>query len=357
MRKKILILIISGLLFHVAYPCTMPVFRYALERWPSDYHIVTVSAKLGIPIDELNRCHHANLWIQKATSRQSSEVIVTYPGSDKVWYEGDWSPSLPGRLSDSPLRREIANELLTGTTASWILLEGNDSLSNQSVFEKLKKRLDFLEEKLELDENPDFEDELDGFAGLGGPLSKIPLKVDFSQHRLSRNNEAEYFFIRQILGALPGPIEPDDLVAVVVFGQGRMLLLSEQELLPEVISEVCYFLCCECSCRIKAMNPGLDMLIAANWNESVYWYPEQVETTLPGGKSFYLSETKEHEPKLSDGGQNAESIPAESVDNQDSGSNINLNLIIVVAIIFTVVIIFLGWFLVNKKRQSNKVFK
>ena len=39
------------------------------------------------------------------------------------WYEGAWEPGLLTRLADSPMRRRIAHDLVTGATATFVLIE------------------------------------------------------------------------------------------------------------------------------------------------------------------------------------------------------------------------------------------
>jgi hypothetical protein len=51
-----------------------------------------------------------------------------------------------------------------------------------------------------------------------------------------------------------------------VFGRGRVLgSVFGKELNAGTIFEVAHFLCKECSCQLKELNPGMDLLIQADW--------------------------------------------------------------------------------------------
>jgi hypothetical protein len=59
-------------------------------------------------------------------------------------------------------------------------------------------------------------------------------------------------------------------VAVPVFGRGRALCaLPGEQITPPVLKEAIAFLTGSCSCEVKELNPGLDLLMTANWAEAV----------------------------------------------------------------------------------------
>ena len=277
-----------------AHACTVPVFRYALERWPPDVHIVSVTSNAPMDVAMLDNESHANLWVRRAPADQTHAVRVIYPDIDRAWYTGDWEPGLLSRLADSPLRRRIAHELLTGATAIFVVLESTDSTSNATTKALLEKSLKALANEIELPAQPDYEDEQDGWGEAGQEeqgLQAIPVRVDFPVLTLSRSDPDETMLIKQIEGLDDEFANPEEVVVVTVFGQGRMIPLTGEELVPDVINELCWFLCSACSCRVKALNPGIDMLLTANWDEAKYSYPEAVTTICPNGKTFSLGGT------------------------------------------------------------------
>ena len=139
------------------------------------------------------------------------------------------------------------------------------------------------------------------------------------------------------------------MMAAVISGQGRMLVLFGQDLNRDVITEVCYFLCGECSYRIKAMNPGMDLLMAVNWKESIIWYPEPVKTYLPSGVTFSLSDTIDYKNGKVDDKRDADSYPHPLDVNQDTSTDESLLKILLVFIVLVLLIIFIvGRFVLRK---------
>ena len=52
-----------------------------------------------------------------------------------------------------------------------------------------------------------------------------------------------------------------------IFGRGRALdALIGKGINADTIAEAAKFLCGACSCQVKRLNPGVDLLIAANWD-------------------------------------------------------------------------------------------
>ena len=273
--------------------CTVPVFRYALERWPPDAHLVSVESNIPLDNVEIEEYHHANLWVEHARAPQTNDVRVLYANSDIAWYDGAWSDDLPMQLADSPLRRRIAHELLTGTTATFVMLDSTDAATNETVHAMLTNSLARLSEEIQLPGELDYEDEADGWMGpsSGQALSDVPTTIRFKVHRLSRESSREEYLLRQVIGLDPAFEDASVPMVIAVFGQGRMIPLWGDELIPDVIEELCWFLCGACSCRVKGLNPGVDILMAANWDDAMYEYPGSVSTILPDGSEFAIGGT------------------------------------------------------------------
>jgi hypothetical protein len=55
-------------------------------------------------------------------------------------------------------------------------------------------------------------------------------------------------------------------ILMPVFGRGRLLCtVYGKDLNPTQVTNVVRFLAGECTCQIKDLNPGVDLLIAADW--------------------------------------------------------------------------------------------
>jgi len=77
---------------------------------------------------------------------------------------------------------------------------------------------------------------------------------------------------------------------VPVFGRGRALTaLSGFEVSANVLSQAAAFLCGACSCEVKEMNPGKDLLLAANWEAGFTIAP--ASSDAPGTLSAPPSKT------------------------------------------------------------------
>ena len=56
------------------------------------------------------------------------------------------------------------------------------------------------------------------------------------------------------------------LIVFAFFGRGRVLTaLHGKDLKAKELEEVAKFLCGACSCQVKELNPGIDLLFAVKW--------------------------------------------------------------------------------------------
>lgn len=299
-----------------ASACSVPVFRYALERWPADNYLVVVfhqgaltpqqsawvrdldrngtagrtTANLSLRTVDLAATTDAALlrWWQPlaATTTLPAMVLLYPPGlglSTPAWH-GPLTGENVRQLLDSPLRREIARRLLKGDSAVWVLLESGDSKLDTPAAEILAARLQHLETALKLPElNP--ADVVGGAAA--APSEK--LKVVFSLLRVSRQSPAEGILVRMLLNTeedLKGARVP---IVFPIFGRGRALFaLVGKGINPEMIDEAGGFLTGACSCIIKEQNPGSDLLMAVDWARLVEPFIKADEELppLPGLADF-----------------------------------------------------------------------
>ena len=94
------------------------------------------------------------------------------------------------------------------------------------------------------------------------------MKIAFSLVRLGRQSPGEEILVQLLLNT------EEDLtteyasepMAFAVFGQGRaMWALVGKGITEENVADVCAFLVGRCSCQVKDLNPGVDLLFAADW--------------------------------------------------------------------------------------------
>lgn len=283
-------------LFSGAAPaCSVPVFRYALERWPADPYEVIVFhrgplhgadkaalAKLedavdgkptpanltvtavdldGTPAPEL-----AKLW-EAQGEVELPWMVVRYPRTlrrdDTVWATKLTAASA-GTLLDSPFRTKLVKQLLKGETAVWVLLESGAKEKDDAAAELLEKQLKRMPEVLQLPELSK-DDPADRIAtGPGAP----ELKISFVLLRLSRRDPAEQALISMLLHSEEDLLKFDgEPIAMPVFGRGRAdFALVGKGIEAQNIQDGCARLVGPCTCTVKRLYPGTDLLIAADWD-------------------------------------------------------------------------------------------
>ncbi|MFP6881454.1 MAG: hypothetical protein VCA34_10915 [Roseibacillus sp.] len=253
------------LLGGVADACTVPVFRYALDRWQSDAY------RFEVPVGWMKSEQAAEL--RKLLAETATEVdVVELEGADSparflMPTEEEtvtWSGRLDGDITalfTSPMREELANQLLAGESMVWVMVPCGDEAKDKPFEEQLTARLKYLDSVAAIPE----QDPNDPESQLGpGP----ELRVGFAFLKLDQDDPKEQFFLRMLAG--PGGAEllkSDEPFAGVVFGRGRVLgAWSAADLDDEGIDEVSLFLLGACSCRVKFQNPGWDLAMAVDWD-------------------------------------------------------------------------------------------
>jgi len=118
-------------------------------------------------------------------------------------------------------------------------------------------------------------------------LSKSPeeLKIRFTAHRLSRSDRLEAAFVSMLLTTesdLREEFDKGSPMAFPVFGRGRVLYaLLGDGIAASTIEEASRFLAGACQCTVKADNPGVDMLVAFDWDEHVQITEPKKEEDMP----------------------------------------------------------------------------
>ena len=295
-RRLILLVCCWSLVASDLWACSVPVFRYALERWAPDtynvfvFHEGPLSEDQQGLVDRLNSngssaSQDSNLSLTRIDVSKTAEpealalweaqgtenlpwMMVSFPwkrfAADSVW-SGPFTESAVERLLDSPVRREVARRLLRGDSAVWVLLECGDSEKDKKALERLNSRLNHLESRLELPVlNP--EDIEEGLI----TIDEDQLKIAFSSLRLSREDPKETFFVRNLLGSEDDLAGFDEPIAFPIFGRGRVLYgLIGEGIASDVIDEASLFLTGACSCEVKEQNPGVDLLMSVDWDRLI----------------------------------------------------------------------------------------
>ncbi len=291
-----------------AQACSVPVFRWALERWePDPYELVVFHEGPLSEADEaiLNDLekqthdmdHPANLYLRQidlaaapgedwqALWKSQSDAtlpwaVLRYPNPHRnplpIW-SGALS-SLPREgLLDSPVRKKLAEQILDGECAVWLFLESGTADADAAAFKRLEDCLKEATSELTL---PDMAG--DPVLSEPGAPDVSDMRISFSIIRLARNDPAEAILIRMLLGTesdlatLKGPM------AFPIFGRGRALYaFVDTGINMDTIGPACAFLVGSCSCEVKAQNPGTDLLMAVDWESGLDGFQVIREIELP----------------------------------------------------------------------------
>ncbi len=273
--------------FSAAQACNVPVFRYALEKWPADPYTLVLYQKAGTEsnaaIEQWLREHLSagtpiNVQLQTvavdsdARVTAAAESITGLPWlevylphrtaeSRPIWSGLATAENIHGVLH-SPLRSLLAEKLLQGDALVWLLLaSGNDSLDAQAC-NRLQAALERAQRELTI---PDT-----GVDSHGNPIPVTEFKhlpVRFSFLEMDRQGADEAFLRHCLLQVEPDLSFFDEPMAFPVLGQGRVLYaligpgINENNVLESCRSAIGW-----CSCEVKELNPGLDLLLAADWS-------------------------------------------------------------------------------------------
>jgi hypothetical protein len=264
-RPLILFLALAG----SACACTVPVFRFALDRWQADkFHLVLPpGVAQDSAIQDLLRPMRANgkanldITTARDAAQQDTVLLSSRSNEQKVW-SGKLDQTTLSAVLDSPARQKIVQQILAGDSLIWVIADSGSALDTVEAA-RIEKRLKFLEQVAALPiQDPDDPD-----SQLGpGP----PLKLKFTTLRLRRDDPAEQLLLRM----LAGPREEFDPAttsfAGVVFGRGRVLGAWPLAILDDAALEnACMFLVGRCGCRLKNENPGWDLLLNVDWEKAL----------------------------------------------------------------------------------------
>jgi hypothetical protein len=311
--------------------CQTPVFRYALEKWPGDYYPLLIYHDAPLSPDDQATID----WLEKVQEVEGSQVSIyvldvskkpaTQPASTQPTTQPEQSradaqmeyllkkfppptdvkmpamvlryPARPGpkgavwpvvhtgRLDrkvvksviDSPARQKIVKRLLSGDSSVWVLLESGDKKKDDAAAKLLKTELARMNEELKLPEQAPTPEDPYEEEGLD-----IELKVAFTMLRVSRDDPAEAMFIQMLLGSEEGLDEVKDPIAFPIFGRGRALAAFVGEGIDaENIEDASIFLVGKCSCQVKDLNPGTDIMFTVNWEAALAGQPKLTMPALP----------------------------------------------------------------------------
>ena len=291
-RLFALTLLIVGCCAANGSACEVPVFRYALERWEADRYEAVVlhkgpldeslreritvlngadtSANLDVTlvdVDESLEPELAELWSTFRDENAVSGVWLMIRGPrlaevrNVVW-SGRLDAYDPQQIIASPAREELISRLLSGDSAVWLVVAGENDAAADDVCELLSAELERLGDELPLPE------------GIGQPgsevYSPIPLTLRFSVLRVNAADPREKWLVES-LRQTAGVTADDGPLVVPVFGRGRALeFIPAPDVNATVAKDLSTYLSGACSCQVKEQNPGVDLLLAVDWDKQLF---------------------------------------------------------------------------------------
>jgi hypothetical protein len=282
-----------------ACACSVPVFRYALEHWRPDPYLAVILSRGSLPDDAealaakleaaaIGSSTYANVTVRRVDVQQeegtseftellgpeyresieSPEIVLLYPQSSQsgpLAWRGPLTPENVDALVSSPARRQITEWILDGESAVWVLIGVGDAEKDKLAEDTLRAELALLEKELELRDIEIIEAE-----SQYGKDTKVELRLGLKLLVLDRDDPKEKIFATILLRSEDDLEEFGQPVAIPVFGRGRAFLaLAGNGINPANIKESCSFLIGDCSCEVKRLNPGVDLLFACNWDDLV----------------------------------------------------------------------------------------
>jgi hypothetical protein len=274
--------------------CRVPVFRYALERWPADMYRLVVfhrgpfTEKQKVLLERLRACPGSDcetpplgvfpvdvsgeipeeivrVW-EKSASAELPHAVLMYPARtmpNGIAWAGSLAEAARVALELSPVRRELARRLIDGQTAVWLFVEKGDDDVDTAKALALSETLKRMENELRLPHEVDPTDTQYDAA----MEDAIELRIEFSIMRVSLDDLNETLLISTLRGLLGDEMTESLPLVVPVFGRGRALAtIPAEQITEDSISEVCRFLVGPCSCEVKARNPGFDLLLPVDWD-------------------------------------------------------------------------------------------
>ena len=338
--------------------CSVPVFRYALEHWTPDryeglvFHrgelteiqqalVKQLNGEPGnaaranlrvrtVDLDELEAAEWNAVWA--SLGAESLPWMLVRPdqrtGINWLRTSQPLTPSNVSSLLDSPARKEIAKRIAGGDSTVWLLLESGDEEADRAAAEQLETRLKYLGSVLTLPELSAV-DIANGLVSVGAE----GLKLKFSSLRVSRKDAAESSFVQMLLGVEDDLHEINEPMVFPIFGQGRALYaLVGAGINNEMIDTAAMFLTGSCSCEVKEQNPGVDLLLAADWVGMVERQASGVAATAAETEAI-AERVAAEAPEVVTFSASTPAVPAASAPSPKSGVGFGLPIFLLLGVI------------------------
>jgi len=327
-------------------PCNVPVFRYALERWTAAPYRLIIFHKGQLSTEHTNLLKGLeqlsfqgdstlNIVTQYTDLNTTAEnplqgrdenlsyplMMLFYPEETGIPYPlwlGELTEPNIDLLKASPVRKEIADLLISGETAVFLFLESGNPELDQKYYHILNQELTIMSTELRI---PTSAVDINGNALEINDFQHVDL--NFSIKKISRKDPAEQIFINLLLGTESDLYDYRVPLVFPVFGQGRSLYaLVGSGINKSTIEKACQSLVNWCSCEIKALHQGVDLLFLAQWSKGTgeSWIKAEELPPLTGLSGFIESSDKTEDiPENADENE-SDTLTVRSRENPDETS-------------------------------------
>lgn len=263
----------------IVLACEIPVYQWALLNWEPDVYELLVFHDEPLPPDTVQALQALTAKAPSAQQALNIRVRVVGPGPDaeadaahirqregtgtspwvalrhpgmppdfpSLWTAGATVETLR-QLSHSAARDKITDALLRGTSHVWVVLECGEQEKDAGAWSRLETALAEMAAAI----NPD----------TISPNAHITHEIV----SVRRDDPAEAILVQTLLRSEPDLLAYDEPMVFPVFGRGRALYaLVGAGITSENLRDACVYVAGRCSCLVKDQNPGVDLLLAADW--------------------------------------------------------------------------------------------
>ncbi len=293
----------------IANACNVPVFRYALERWQADPYPITVffddSCQIRQIDSTLMQTHlNADFSFIDRSLNKGNGYLETHPEIKTPWITIQFPATAPiqgivwqahanshmmEKIITSPVRKKIGKALLNGDASVWVLLKSGRTDRDTRARNTLETSLKIAETQLQIPST--------GLDIDGNPIPVTDFKdyeLRFDLVEIDPGESTEVILTHILRNSEPDLAAVKEPMAFPVFGRGRALYaLVGNGITRKNILESCQSIINWCSCEVKALNPGLDLLINMDWSHPAggRMVDPDITSSLTGLESFINDDT------------------------------------------------------------------
>ena len=338
--------------------CRTPVYRYAMFNWPvAPYYVfylhhgavdaadkalhdkleAVAGGQDGVPVNltlvavdasdakEVEKLPKEVVAAWREVDNGKTPVHLVYSSVGAKVHVGRLDADAVAALLDSPARKKLGELFTAGNGVVWIVLEGSDAEANAAA----KKAVAGIVEECRTGKlvSPADEPELDMPADekTEGASDRKVRKSDLiptAMFTVSRDDKAETWFVRSLLAIPPALADeaeetttnddaqkPNDKkemypanrpLVFAVYGRGRaMEPYTGKHIARDNLADCLLFLAGPCSCMIKDQNPGCDLLLRWDWDETATAAQTKVDEQLAAEGNAEMGGTADAQPAMS----------------------------------------------------------